>query len=216
MDLNNKNKKVISFLCLVVVSSCALLGIILLKDIKNNIEITAKVEQSIIEAGWPQEVPIINSEFIKIDEQSSGSWSINFNKPVSYDVFREYLIDLYAEGFKPISEFGSKNPKLLSLEEPTEDGFILFWSGQNSKYTIETYWQKIDDTNDSSEITEDDYLTILLYSNFVDDIYQENFEDENISGDNTLNSGDDSIFSGDKVITSGEFILEDRNEREED
>ena len=219
MNLNNKNKQIIFFLSIVIVISCTLLGVILFKKVQMNLELSAKVEESIIETGWPEEVPIIKSDSINITKQDEGSWSITINKPVSYDDFRNYLLDLYDEGFKPISEMGAKSPKLLAMVEPQEEGFVLVWAGRSSEYTVEAFWKKGTTTNVSDEITEDDYVTILLYSstdkedNFEkNDIYEDDTENADTSGDITLDSGDSVNSSGDIVPTSGEEVLEVGNE----
>ena len=195
------------------------MGIVVLKKVQINLELTTKINQRIIESGWPKEVPIIKTEFIDIRKQSEKSWSITVNKPVSYSDFREYLLELYGEGFKPISEMGAKSPKLLSLDEPQDEGFILVWAGKNSDYTVETFWKKSTIMNASGEVVEDDYVTILLYSNqddeihFGDEVDSENIDIETMSGDTNFLSGDSIDLSGDNISTSGDVFEEDRNER---
>ena len=223
MNLANKNKKVMIFLILVVVVVVSLLSIILLKKFKINSELNAILEQNIIDSGWPKSVPLIKSEFLKINKQGENSWAININEPVGYEFFREYLIELYNTGFKPIAETESKSPKLLSLEEPSEDGFILFWAGQNSEYIVEAFWQKNDLVNYSGEELDDDSVTIFLYlideeKISVEDVVIPEKDVEIVSGDVFWDSGDE-LNSGEILIenetTSGEwFILEDINERE--
>ena len=215
MNLANKNKKVMIFLILVVIVVVSLLSIILLKKFKINSELNAVLEQNIIDSGWPKSVPLIKSEFLKINKQGENSWAININEPVDYEFFREYLIELYNMGFKPIAETESKSPKLLSLEEPSEDGFILFWAGQNSEYIIEAFWQKNDLVNYSGEELDDDSVTVFLYlideeKTSVENVVIPEKDVEIVSGDVFLNSGDD-LNSGEILIenetTSGEWLF---------
>lgn len=160
--MNLKNKNVTIFLILVIVICTCFFSIKILSEIKMNMEINDVLTQNIENTNWPKSVPIIQSKFINITKLNDKSWELNIKEYISYNEFREYLIDLYSEGFEPIKELGSDNPKRLSTNEPTEENFVLLWSGKNENYNVEAYWNNIE----GSEV-ERDSVTILLYDNLA-------------------------------------------------
>ena len=217
MNIDEKRRKVIIFLVLVIIIAISLLSIIGLKGFKSNLEMRNIMEQNISASGWPVDVPIIKSEILSISKVDSMSWAIHISKPISYSIFREYLIELYNEGFKPIHELGAESPKLLSHEIPDEEDFLLFWAGMSDNYTIEAFWQENVYQNESGESADDDYVTIFLYSN-LDDVKIHDDNNDNNMVDEEVVSGDDLNenvnLSGD-TNPSGEILLEDINENEE-
>lgn len=208
MSLNNKNKKVTIFLILVIIIFTCFFSIKILTKIKNNMEIEDVLIKNISDTNWPKEVPIIQSKFVNITKTSDKAWAINIKEFISYEAFKAYLVELYSEGFEPIEEMGSDNPKRLSTNPPTEDDFVLIWCGKSEQYNIEAYWFNKSSENSSEQEVEMDCVTILLYSNSSMNVKLDeeiSKEQNNSSGD--YHSGDileiDEI-SGDKVLHSGE------------
>jgi hypothetical protein len=162
---------------------------------------------NISNSNWPSGVPIIKSKYINITQLNENAWELSIKEKISYEEFKTYLVELFSEGFEPITELGSDNPKRLSTNEPTEDDFVLLWCGENDKYSIEAYWRNNNQYTSGEEVYIEDSVTILLFAKFdtstnvVDSSQNENF----VSGD--LNSGDVIQIeesSGDSTTDSGD------------
>lgn len=211
MNLKNKNTQVTLFLILVIIIVTCFACIKILAAIKENIEIENVLAENISNTQWPAEIPIIKTKYFSIERVGDSSWNVNIQEYIDYADFREYLIELYAEGFMPLTEFGSQNPKLLSINEPTGDDAFVTWIGEKGKYTVEVYWDNTmmylnsDQTQDYFE-----QMNIVLYSN-EDIIPVDDNSLSDISGDVNFNiSGD---ISGDALIElsgdfSGDAVLE--------
>ena len=207
MNLKNKNKSIAIFLILVIIIFTCFFSIKILTEIKTNMEIENVLTQNITNANWPESVPIIQSKFVNVTKVSEKSWEINIKEYISYEDFKAYLIELYTQGFEPIKEMGSDNPKRLNSNIPNEEDIVLIWCGKNTEYSIEASWyNKNYDTH--NEDFERDCVTILLYANSLTnlDIETEINKNENIlSGDSVsgeiFESGE---FSGDNILISGD------------
>ena len=204
MDLKNKNRNVTIFLILVIIIFTCFFSIKILTNIKKNLEIENILTQNISNTNWPKDVPIIQSKFINITKLTEKSWEISIKEEISYEDFKAYLIELFSEGFEPILEMGSDNPKRLSSNEPTEDDFVLLWCGKSEDYSVEAYWTNNNTHyNSGDEEYIEDCVTILLYANSTTDRELEEALPQNesiVSGD--LISGDE--ISGDSIIVSGD------------
>ncbi len=209
MNLKDKRTQVTLFLILVIIIVTCFVSIKILTLIKENIEFENILTENISKTQWPAEVPIIKTMNFEVTKVADESWVVNVNEYISYEALRDYLIELYSEGFQPLNEFGSYNPKLLSINEPTGENAFLSWIGKNENYTVEVFW---DNTmlylySDSElDVNGFDQFTILLYSNDANDS-----DDMQFSGDNTLDVSGDALenvtfeISGDE---SGDVIFE--------
>lgn len=207
MDFKNKNRSIIIFLILVIIIFACFFSIKILNGIKKNLEIENALNINISNSNWPSGVPIIKSKYINITQLNENAWELSIKEKISYEEFKTYLIELFSEGFEPITELGSDNPKRLSTNEPTEDDFVLLWCGENDKYSIEAYWRNNNQYTSGEEVYIEDSVTILLFAKFdtitnvMDSSQNENF----VSGD--LNSGDVIQIeesSGDNTTDSGD------------
>ena len=205
MNFKNKSKSIMIFSILVIIIFTCFFSIKILLKIKNDMEIENVLLENISNTDWPKEIPIIQSKFLNITKTSGSAWEINIQEYVSYEQFKAYLIELYDYGFAPIKELGSDNPKRLSTNEPTEDGFVLIWSGKSEDYNVEAYW------NNNSQSMEGDCVSIFLFKNSSKklDNELEIKEDENVfSGDSfSGESFNINSISGDDV-NSGEYVGE--------
>lgn len=215
MNLRDKNRNVTIFLILVIIIFTCFFSIKILTNIKRNLEIENILTQNISSTNWPKDVPIIQSKFINITKLSEKSWEISIKEKISYEEFKAYLIELFSEGFEPVLEMGSDNPKRLSSNEPTEDGFVLLWCGKSEEYSIEAYWTNNNHYRSGDEEYIENCVSILLYANSTDDTDLETDFPQNegvvsgdlsssdeISGDIMMSSGD--VISGDTMMVSGE------------
>lgn len=208
MVLNDKKRKVTIFLILIIIIFTCFFSIKILTKIKSNVEIQSVLEQNISKSNWPIEVPIIQNKFVNITSVSKKSWEISIKEFISYEEFKAYLIELYSEGFEPIEEMDSNNPKRLSANPPTEEDFVLLWCGKNEKYNIEAYWRNTNYENHDEQEVKNDCVTVLLYENSSANVDFENEtqKNENINLDNSFSSEnlENNEFSGDDIISSGD------------
>lgn len=210
MSLKNKNKNVVIFLVLVIIIATCFFSIKILNSIKKQLEIDNALTSSISSSDWPLEVPMIKSKYVNVIKSNEKSWEISIKEKISYEEFKTYLIELFSAGFEPITELGSDNPKRLSSNEPTEEGFVLLWCGESDKYSIEAYWTNSNQYISGEEVYIEDCVNILLYANFETNT---NIDiDANISQSGDIFSGDlgsgellqVDVVSGESILNSGE------------
>ena len=208
MNLENKNKKIMIFLILVIIIFTCFFSIKILIKIKNSIEIEKVLEQSIENTNWPKDVPIIQNKNINISTVGEKYWEIKIKEYVSYEDFKTYLIELYNNGFEPIKEMGSDNPKRLSTNAPTEKGFVLIWCAKSEEYNVEAYWFNTDFENAEIQGMDNYCVNILLSSNssMDSDINSENSKGDNFSSGDYISGAslNVDVISGDNIVTSGD------------
>lgn len=136
-----KRLKIIFFLLIIVI--ICFIGIIFLTG-ERNVEIEDQIfENAIRGTMWPSgDIPLISKEGLKVEDFGEYTCQASIASGVTYEEFREYLIELYEIGFKPVSEFGSQNPKRLVNSIEDTDITELTWIAEMGNYSVTVLWAK--------------------------------------------------------------------------
>jgi hypothetical protein len=213
------NTELLKALIVIVVVVIALITFILVSVSKESANINQVMQERIALVEWPEVVPILKNEIYEIKKYGEGSdsiWEISIESDVSYIEYIEYLIDIEASGFKPISEMGSQSPRLFNRNRKIEDGVSNIWYGKSSDYKVNATWKAIAQDEENTELIKSFFkftlqpVKVNSVNIFDNEINQTNELIE--SGENLFEFSGDLSFSGEtsgesgEVITSGEDI----------
>lgn len=218
MSMAEKKRKILILISLFVIVIVSLSAIIKLKQLKTLSEVAEKHMEIIEKSNWPlDDVPLIKRLDVEVTQIEDDSWSIYYDSGVSYSEYKNYLVELYEAGFKPVQDTSSRNPKYLH-DELGDDTIEIFWQGEKEGYGVEVYFGKIGAETKYGYTIEDNFMMSLFkYSekNTSNDESGDTF-DENESGDtfDKNESGEVGIddetneklndFSGDTLIDNEE------------
>lgn len=189
-------KRVKIILALIIIIAIACVAIVIVNSKRVDLEKrTIILEKTNNGASWPiNEVSIPARKDLvvrKVDDQLS---QMELTKEVNYDDFREYVILLYEDGFEPITELGSQNPRNLRTSIDTLENKQISWYGQKDNYQIEVNWAAKGEVDGNGQ-PYDYYLQVFLYDKTIDmnaELSGESLiEDIESSGEVTIISGDE-------------------------
>lgn len=185
--MNNINKKHMKMLgMLIIVLFCMILALNMLQSLKAKLNQNEIIKSAINGTNWPiDEVPLLVKDGISVSGDFENMYNVSCSNKVNYDEVREYLIELYGIGFKPLKEFGSQNPNYLSENIDNVEVKELLWIAEKDDYTITVLWSDNDANDDVSSLYEYNFeITLFVNSSELNSNKTESIEDfDNISGE---------------------------------
>lgn len=203
MNIEVRKLKVILILLIVVIIS--LLSILVLLSQKQNSEYMQLATKAVEGTKWPlEEVPLLVKEGITVKDLGEYTCQANVESGVTYEEVREYLIELYDDGFDPNSDYGSDNPKRLISSIEGTDITEITWIAQKDNYYVTVLWALEGAVNESNIPYEYNFDMNLFMSpsstnNNQNEVIADELlnEDEEHSG-NIESSGEVNFLSGEQ------------------
>ncbi len=119
-----------------------------------------EVKEQIVISEWPvDEVPIFYRENLEIYKYGDGEEMIvqEIKKGVSFEEYRDYLIELAEAGFVADIVFGCEDPRNISKYADTSELMEFAWFGTKGDMQVQAFWKR----EDSEDLFIDNMYVIL-------------------------------------------------------
>ncbi len=165
--------------------------------IRNNAIKNDMINSVIDGTNWPiEEVPVLLKDGVSVSGDLKNIFNVRCENEVTYDELRNYLIELYNSGFKPVTEFGCQNPNTLKTSIDNVNLKELLWIAEKGNYTVNILWAQKGATNELGNVYDYNFeMTLFVNSNDYEYI-----PDDDVSSGDVSMSGDSSF----NEIISGE------------
>lgn len=165
--------------------------------IRNNAIKNDMINSVIDGTNWPiEEVPVLLKDGVSVSGDLKNIFNVRCENEVTYDELRNYLIELYNSGFKPVTEFGCQNPNTLKTSIDNVNLKELLWIAEKGNYTVNILWAQKGATNELGNAYDYNFeMTLFVNSNDYEYI-----PDDDVSSGDVSMSGDSSF----NEIISGE------------
>lgn len=165
--------------------------------IRNNAIKNDMINSVIDGTNWPiEEVPVLLKDGVSVSGDLKNIFNVRCENEVTYDELRNYLIELYNSGFKPVTEFGCQNPNTLKTSIDNVNLKELLWIAEKCNYTVNILWAQKGATNELGNVYDYNFeMTLFVNSNDYEYI-----PDDDVSSGDVSMSGDSSF----NEIISGE------------
>lgn len=165
--------------------------------IRNNAIKNDMINSVIDGTNWPiEEVPVLLKDGVSVSGDLKNIFNVRCENEVTYDELRNYLIELYNSGFKPVTEFGCQNPNTLKTSIDNVNLKELLWIAEKGNYTVNILWAQKGATNELGNVYDYNFeMTLFVNSNDYEYI-----PNDDVSSGNVSMSGDSSF----NEIISGE------------
>lgn len=165
--------------------------------IRNNAIKNDMINSVIDGTNWPiEEVPVLLKDGVSVSGDLKNIFNVRCENEVTYDELRNYLIELYNSGFKPVTEFGCQNPNTLKTSIDNVNLKELLWIAEKGNYTVNILWAQKGATNELGNVYDYNFEMTL----FVNSNNYEYIPDDDVSSGDVSMSGDSSF----NEIISGE------------
>lgn len=159
--------------------------------IRNNVIRDEIINSAIDGTNWPiEEVPILLKDGVSVSGDLKNIFNVRCENEITYDEVRNYLVELYSSGFKPVTEFGCQNPNTLKDSIDNVELKELLWIAEKGNYTVNILWAQKGATNEFGNVYDYNFeMTLFVNSNDYEYIQNDdiNSDDVSMSGDNNFN-----------------------------
>lgn len=165
--------------------------------IRNNVIRNDMINSAIDGTNWPiEDVPVLLKDGVSVSGDLKNIFNVRCENEVTYNELRNYLIELYNSGFKPVTEFGCQNPNTLKTSIDNVNLKELLWIAEKGNYTVNILWAQKGATNELGNVYDYNFeMTLFVNSNDYEYI-----PDDDVSSGDVSMSGDSSF----NDIISGE------------
>ena len=165
--------------------------------IRNNVIRNDMINSAIDGTNWPiEDVPVLLKDGVSVSGDLKNIFNVRWENEVTYNELRNYLIELYNSGFKPVTEFGCQNPNTLKTSIDNVNLKELLWIAEKGNYTVNILWAQKGATNELGNVYDYNFeMTLFVNSNDYEYI-----PDDDVSSGDVSMSGDSSF----NEIISGE------------
>lgn len=159
--------------------------------IRNNAIKNDMINSVIDGTNWPiEEVPVLLKDGVSVSGDLKNIFNVRCENEVTYDELRNYLIELYNSGFKPVTEFGCQNPNTLKTSIDNVNLKELLWIAEKGNYTVNILWAQKGATNELGNVYDYNFeMTLFVNSNDYEYIPNDDVSsgDVSMSGDSSFN-----------------------------